>query len=247
MLAEIIEYKRSVIDSLPGVEFKREKPVIDVISSLREKPFITEVKKASPSMGDIDLYVSVTDQAKNYFEGGAGIISVLTDEKYFKGAYSDLYEVSKAVNLPVLCKDFIIDEKQIDNAYDSGADLILLIASVLSNEELKRLSSYAGGKGLEILFEIHDPEEVRNLEGVDVKLLGVNSRDLKTMEIDRSKAAETIKGIKGNFIKVAESGMSEAVHVREFKEAGAEAFLIGTGLMKSNNPKQKLKSFYKVL
>ncbi len=242
-LDKIIDYKISEVKSMKLLDVEREKPVISIISSLAEKPFIAEIKKTSPSAGVIKKDADIKAIAKAYKNGGAGAISVLTDSNYFNGSYSDLAEVSQAVNLPVLCKDFIVDKIQIENARRSGADCILLIAAVLEKNKLEDLSSIAFEAGLEVLFELHEIDEMKLIESINCKMVGVNSRNLKTFNIDLAHGASVIEKISAGYLRVAESGLNNVTDVQFMRKAGADAFLIGTALMKSDNPEIILRSF----
>ena len=243
MLEEIVENKKREIKNLKKFNKRRSRPIFDVEIFLKEKPIIAEVKQASPTLGDIK-FVNPVEQAQRYADAGAGAISVLTDKKYFKGSIDFLYEVAHNVALPVLCKDFIICERQVENAFLAGADFILLMATILDEEELKKLSDLAFDFGLNVLFEIHTLEEYEKLENIDVKLLGVNSRNLKTLEIDKDYAKNLMKDIPGDYLKVAESGIDSPLDLAMFKSAGADAFLIGSYLMKSENVELTIKELY---
>ncbi len=235
MLEKIIENKREELKSLEIYPHKRLKPVLSFVESLRTKPVIAEVKKASPSLGDINTEAVPADQAAAYERLGAGAVSVLCDKKFFKGSIYDLASVAAAVNLPVLCKDFIIDERQVQNAYNAGADCILLMASVLDKKALKYLAGKARALGLEILFEIHAEEEAEAVMECAPALVGVNNRNLKTLQIDMEYGARMLKSLRGSYLKVAESGMKTPSDVAMMRAAGADAFLIGSGLMSSDN------------
>lgn len=246
-LNEIIEHKRNEIRSLIPAERKRPRPVTDPLPHLREKPFITEIKKASPSRGSINRDVDITHQAESYERGGAGAVSILTDSRYFQGNYEYLTEASKAVKIPLLCKDFIMSEVQIDNAFAHGADFILLIASILNIRELYFLTRRARRYSMKVLYEIHDGEEFKKIKALDPEMVGVNSRDLTTFKINKEKAVDTIASLKGDFMIVAESGIETADDITNFRKAGADAFLIGTALMTADDPAGKLKEFYGAL
>jgi indole-3-glycerol phosphate synthase len=245
-LDKIIDTKRKEVENLTLLERERTRKIHDPLESLRQKPFITEIKKASPSAGDIDTDVDILRQAGTYRDNGAGAISVLTDTEYFKGSVNDLASVAEAVDIPLLCKDFIISEIQVENACRAGADFILLIAAVLNKDELEVLTTAAKSYGLEVLYEIHGIEELKKLEKLTPELIGVNSRNLKTFSIEKEKAAGVIGDLRreGDFLVVAESGIENSHDVRMFRDAGADAFLIGTALMKSGSPAEKLKEFY---
>ena len=246
-LKKILKHKKEEIKNLKILSKERSKEIVDPVSALKNKPFIAEVKKASPSMGDINTGIDIVFQAKQYERGGAGAISVLTDEKYFKGNISYLSNISDNVNIPTLCKDFIISEVQIENAYLSGADFILLIAAVLSSRELKVLTKKARELNLKVLYELHDIPEFKKIKKLDLELVGVNSRKLKTFSIDKKHASKVISNLNGDFLKVAESGIETSADIKLFKKNNADAFLIGTALMKAKDPIEKLKEFYKAI
>lgn len=234
MLDEIIANKRREMETLKTFPGRRTKPVLNFRESLRTKPIIAEVKKASPSLGDINTAADPVVQAKTYERLGAGAVSVLCDEKYFKGSINDLAAVAAEIKIPVLCKDFIIDEKQITNAYSAGADCVLLMASVLNKEEMLYLAKKARILGLEVLFEVHALEEIETVLACEPKLLGVNNRNLKTLEINIGYGAHMLDILNGDYMKVAESGMKKPMDVAMMRGAGADAFLIGSGLMASD-------------
>src|SRR4030042_167766 len=192
-LKEIVDHKREEIKTLKCVEMTRNRPVLNPLDYIVEKPFIAEIKKASPSHGDINRGVDIISQARMYEQGGAGAVSVLTDSRYFQGSFNFLTELSASVKLPLLCKDFILSEVQIDNAFMHGADFILLIAAILNVRELRILSTRAGRYSMKVLYELHDGNEFDKIKDLDPELVGVNSRDLKSFSIDKNKAMETIR------------------------------------------------------
>lgn len=241
MLSDIIAHKRIEVQQMTLLDAVRTKPVIPFAESLRTKPFIAEVKKASPSAGDINLDVDPVAQAKAYAEAGAGAVSVLTDKKYFKGDIAFLQAVSREIAVPVLCKDFIVAPVQIENAYRAGADVILLIAAALTAVEMAELTAVARSFGLGILYEIHELDELSSVLPLQPEVVGVNSRNLKTMQIDLRHAAEVIAQLPDGFIKVAESGIGTAEDVQMLSDAGANAFLVGSSLMRAENPKAALQ------
>ena len=245
-LAKIVEFKRKELETLELMDYVRDRGIHDPVASLRERPFIAEIKKKSPSMGEINSSVSIAGQAVKYARGGAGAISVLTDSNFFNGSFDFLYETGKNVAIPLLCKDFIISTLQIENAHRSGADFILLIAAILGEEELKSLTGRASDLNMKVLYEIHGLEEFDKIKNLNPEMVGVNSRNLRTFEIDLTSAAETIRALagKGSFMIIAESGISSADEVRYLKNSGAQAFLIGTSLMKSPDPEKKLHELY---
>jgi indole-3-glycerol phosphate synthase len=203
---------------------------------------IAEFKRASPSKGSINLSLDPASQAKNYEQGGAAAISVLTDAHFFKGSFHDLKAVSEAVNLPILCKDFIIDKIQIDFAKYYGANIILLIAAALTKDELADLYSYAKQQNLEVLVEVHDEEDVDKALSIRPQLIGINNRNLKTFEVDLEVTERLAPIIQSSdTLIISESGIfsrNDAIRVRT---AGVNGVLVGEALMRSENLPTSLK------
>jgi indole-3-glycerol phosphate synthase len=224
-----------------------EKSVLSLSKDLQNKPFgiIAEHKRRSPSKAVINQSFAVEEVVKGYENAGAAAISVLTDGKYFGGSLDDLLLARAAVNLPLLRKEFIVDEYQILEAKAHGADLILLIAAVLTRTEIKQLSEFAKSLGLEVLLEVHNLEELEKSLMPSLDLIGVNNRNLKTFEVslDTSKALAT--AIPDDFIKVSESGISHPDAVKELLPYGFKGFLIGENFMKTENPGEAAKEFIK--
>lgn len=241
VLDKILIQKKKEIETLTLPAEPRQKKVLGFRASLAVKPFICEVKKASPSLGDINTGADPVSVAKKYESMGAGAVSVLTDKEFFKGSFQFLQDVASAINIPVLCKDFIISEKQIDMAYACGADAVLLIAAALNSADYARLYAYAVSKGLDVLSEIHEAEEYDTIKDVNPMIVGVNARNLKTLEIDKAKAAEIISGLGPDKFRVAESGMNTGEDVGRMKKAGASAFLVGSSLMLAEDPEAVFK------
>ncbi|MCX8084829.1 MAG: indole-3-glycerol-phosphate synthase [Calditerrivibrio sp.] len=239
-LVEIVDYKREFIKGLKPVFLKRDKPVLDPVKFLSYRPIIAEFKKRSPSAGVIKEINDIIKQVKEYERLGAGMVSVLTDEKYFGGSFADLKKASDTLVIPTLCKDFIISEVQLDYAYVNGADAVLLIAAILSDGELERLCRYARGLSLHILLEVHTLEEYYRVRGLNVDLLGVNSRDLDTFVIDKKGAGEVISQVEHPFV-IAESGIDDESDIAFFRKAGAKGFLVGTALMRADNLEEHFK------
>lgn len=246
-LEEIIEYKKSILENLRNKTLpERKKAVLNPLNYLREKPFIMEIKKASPSKGVIDADIDVVKRAKDYERLNAGCISILTEDRFFKGSFNDLLAVSKNVEIPLLSKDFFIDECQLDIAYAYGADMVLLIVKILNGEKIERLYKKAKQLGLEVLFEVHTLWELNQIK--DYKgIIGVNSRNLEDFTIDKLNAARLLNKIPRDCFKVAESGIMTADDVAFFKKAGADAFLVGSHLMSSNNLESSVLELYKGL
>ncbi len=243
ILDQIIETKRMEIKGYSEVEGTREQfpEKTLLISHLQQRRgVIAEVKRASPSKGDISTDVDVVAQAKKYEAAGAAAISVLTDERYFKGSIEDLRKVAKVVSIPVLCKDFIVSEIQIDRAQSAGATIILLIVAALEKEELHRLFDYANSCGLEVLVEVHDENELASALELDAQLIGVNNRNLKTFDVSLERTVELAQQFPtdGNRVLISESGLQTKQDAAFVFERGASGVLVGEALMRAADPGQ---------
>lgn len=204
---------------------------------------ITEHKRRSPSKSVINNNHSVEDVAVGYQNAGACGISVLTDGKYFGGSLDDLLLAKASVNIPLLRKEFIIDEYQLLEAKAYGADAILLIAAVLTREEIKSLSKFAQSLALEVLLEIHNQEELEKAIMPSLDMIGVNNRNLKTFEVNLAYSKELAPKIPDEFIKVSESGISSVEAVNDLKQFGFQGFLMGEHFMKTDNPGKATSEF----
>ncbi len=202
---------------------------------------IAEVKKASPSKGVIREEFDPVEIARTYEENGATAISVLTDEKHFQGSLEYLKRIKEAVNLPILRKDFIIDEYQVYESRAAGADAVLLIAAVLGAEKLRALLNLCLVLGLAALVEVHDEEELKSALGAGAKLIGINNRDLKTFKTDLKTTIRLAPKASNGVVVVAESGIHTCDDIAKLKTAGATAFLIGEALMKEPDIGCKLR------
>ncbi|MED5276527.1 MAG: indole-3-glycerol phosphate synthase TrpC [Actinomycetota bacterium] len=194
---------------------------------------IAEIKKKSPSKGELASNLNPASLAKEYEKGGAAAISVLTDENNFAGSKEDLIAAAKEVKLPILRKDFTVDLKDICDTRIMGADAVLLIVSALDQVELKDFLDLSIELGLDPLVEVHDEKELERALAVDAKLIGVNQRDLKSFEVDPLKAINLISEIPANVTSVAESGIDSARSASALREAGYAALLVGELLVKS--------------
>ncbi|KPL57904.1 indole-3-glycerol phosphate synthase TrpC [Rossellomorea vietnamensis] len=213
------------------------------LKSAQTLQVIAEIKRASPSKGDIRTGVDPVKQAVAYEEAGACAISVLTDTPFFKGRMEDLANVRRAVSIPILCKDFIIDEIQIDRAKDAGADVILLIVAALKPPRLKELYSYASNLELEVLVEVHNEEEMVKALEVGATIIGVNNRNLKTFEVDLLITESLASMVKDReVVLISESGIKDEQDSGRVKDAGAQGILVGETLMKSNDPAATLSA-----
>jgi indole-3-glycerol phosphate synthase len=205
---------------------------------------IAEIKRGSPSKGLINEDIDVMEVARNYEKGGACAISVLTEETFFKGSLEDLRCVRAAVNLPILRKDFIIDEFQIFEAAEAGADAILLIVAALDAAELARLRGIAREEfGLDVLVEVHDANEMETAASVGADFIGVNNRNLHTFDVSLDVSRELIKHKPSGALMIAESGITSRGEILELKSLGFDGFLVGETLMRSGNPEKILEAW----
>ncbi|MBU2526774.1 MAG: indole-3-glycerol phosphate synthase TrpC [Bacteroidetes bacterium] len=222
-----------------------ERTALSLCENLKEKPFgiIAEHKRRSPSKAVINQSFSVEEVVKGYEDAAAAAISVLTDGKYFGGSLDDLILARASVNIPLLRKEFIVDEYQILEAKAHGADLILLIAAVLTRTEIKQLSEFAKGLGLEVLLEVHNREELQKAVMPGLDLIGVNNRNLKTFEVSIDTSKQLAADIPDDFTKVSESGISNVSSIKELMPFGFKGFLIGENFMKTDDPGGAAKEF----
>ena len=206
---------------------------------------ICEFKRRSPSNENINYISSLSDVVSGYEEAGAAGLSILTNKKYFDGDTQDIIDIRDISNLPILRKEFIISEYQVIEAKSIGSDAILLIASILSEEEIIGYSSLAKSIGLEVLLEIHSEDELYKISGDDIDIVGVNNRNLDTLEIDLNNSIELYGKIPSKFVKISESGISKVESILKLKELGYNGFLIGEKFMKTNNPMESAYNFIK--
>ncbi|MBP5242789.1 MAG: indole-3-glycerol phosphate synthase TrpC [Clostridia bacterium] len=197
--------------------------------------FICEVKKASPSKGVISADFPYLQIAKDYEEGGADCISCLTEPKWFLGSDKIFSEIRQAVSLPMLRKDFTVDEYQIYQSKLLGANAVLFILSLLEEDRLKKYFAIAEGLGMSALFECRNQEQIERAERVGARIIGVNNRNLRDFSVDGGKAGELKKSVSAGKIFVAESGIMSADDVRAQKSAGADAVLVGEFFMRAND------------
>jgi len=211
------------------------------LKSTKENPYkiIAEVKKASPSKGVIREDFNPIEIAKNYNEV-ADAMSILTEPHFFQGNLEYLKEINNFSKIPLLRKDFIVDEFQIAEAYFNGADFILLIAKALSVNELKKLFNFAKDIGLEVLFEIHDKDDLEKALEIGADIIGFNHRDLKTFKMDMDLSKKLIPLLPKEVIIVAESGISDFETIKRLHLNGVDAFLIGEHFMRQNDIKREV-------
>lgn len=241
-----IALKKSVIsiNQLENVDLFNAK-THSLSKSIINSPFgiIAEQKRRSPSKATINQSLSVEEVVKGYENAGASGISILTDSQYFGGSLDDLLIAKASVTTPLLRKEFIIDEYQILEAKANGADAILLIASVLTKREIKRLSEFAHAIALEVLLEVHNLEELEKGIMPSLDIIGVNNRNLKTFEVSLQNSIDLATQIPDEFVKISESGLSLIEDIQLLKNHGFQGFLIGENFMKTDNPGLALKQF----
>ena len=197
---------------------------------------ISEMKRASPSKGIIAEGANPVKQAKAYYEAGAACISVLTDQEFFKGSFEDLSAVADAVPIALLCKDFIIHETQIKRAKAAGANIILLIAAALNDEDLSKFYQLATELDLEVLCEVHNEEEMERVLKLDAKIIGINNRDLKTFTVDLSTTKRLANMVANpETVLISESGISNKHDAVDVAASGADVILVGETLMRAND------------
>jgi len=213
------------------------------------KPFpaiIAEFKRKSPSKGIINNTSQIDDVAKGYFIAGVSAMSILTDKDFFGGSINDLSSVAGLSLMPLLRKDFIIDEYQVIEARSAGASAILLIGSILSRKLSSELTRLAFSLGMEVLFEIHELKDLEVMEN-SVRIIGVNNRNLSSFKVDRKKSVDMLSHLPGTCLKIAESGFETPDEVQKMFTCGYNAFLIGERFMRSGNPGKSAAEFISAL
>lgn len=245
-----IQLKKSLIPISQlenSVLFKRK--TISISSKIKSSKsgIIAEHKRRSPSKEVINQKLSVEEVAKSYEKAGASALSVLTDGRFFGGSLDDLLLARASVNLPILRKDFIVDEYQIIETKAFGADVILLIAASLNRKKVEKFSSLAQSLGLEVLLEVHDLEELKEFMMPSVNLIGVNNRNLKTFEVSLETSKSLAEEIPSEFVKISESGIGSPHLVKELQKFDYQGFLIGETFMKTENPGKSAEEFIKEL
>lgn len=213
------------------------RPVLPVLRG-EDIAVIAEVKRRSPSKGDLASIPDPAALASAYEAGGAHVISVLTEERRFGGSLADLAAVRAAVDIPVLRKDFIVSSYQLWEARAYGADLVLLIVAALTQDALECLHERAESIGLSVLVEVHDADEVERALAAGARIIGVNSRDLRTLEVHREQFARVAPSIPDHIAKVAESGVRGPEDLLHYAKAGADAVLVGESLVTGRDPQE---------
>ncbi|WP_301110114.1 indole-3-glycerol phosphate synthase TrpC [Sporosarcina sp.] len=250
ILDKIIAQKKIEVEQLlasdvkfPGREITRPS-LYKSLRTAKQLQVISEMKRASPSKGLIAEGANPVRQAAAYYEAGAACISVLTDKEFFQGSFDDLAAVADTVPIPLLCKDFMIHEIQIDQAKSAGASVILLIVAALDDQTLGRLYTYANSLGLDVLVEVHNVEELQRALAIDAAIIGVNNRDLHTFEVDLAQTELIAKEFPFDEerVLISESGIWNAEDAERAAKAGASAVLVGESLMRSDSVKEALRA-----
>lgn len=251
-LDEIIAFKRREV-----AEAKQARPLARLERELKDRTpprgfaaairrpdklsLIAEIKKASPSAGPIRLGADVVEVARVYAGAGAQALSVLTDTQFFSGSLEDLKAVREKVSLPVLRKDFLLEEYQVVEAAAAGADAVLLIVAILERPVLKRLLALAGDLSLDALVEVHSEPELQQALEAQTQVIGVNNRDLGSLRVDLETTRRLMKQVPGTHVRVSESGIRLPADVEFVRAQGADAILVGEELMSSDDPAKKIK------
>jgi indole-3-glycerol phosphate synthase len=242
---DLAERKKRVGLNELMVKISSVKPAIDVLPSLQSSKLsvIAEVKRASPSKGALAKISDPAELALRYQAGGATAVSVLTEGRKFGGSLADLDAVRSAINIPILRKDFMVDDYQFFESRAHGADIVLLIVAALSDLQLSEFYAIGKSLGMQVLVETHTLEEVERALSLDPEIIGVNARDLTTLKIDLGAFDKLAKSIPAGKIKVAESGISSVAEVISYRNSGAEAILVGEALVKDGDPAQMIQNF----
>lgn len=224
---------------------EQRSPALPAAQRLLDAEFsiISEVKRSSPSKGALAEIADPAALASAYETGGAAVISVLTEQRRFGGSLADLDSVRQAVSIPVLRKDFMVDEYQVHEARTHGADVILLIVAALPDSELHNLNQLALSLGMSVLVEVHDEAELERALQLSPALLGINARNLKTLDVDLAHCHRMLGQIPDGIVAIAESGISSGDDVRAMAESGARAALIGEALVKSGDPAETVREW----
>lgn len=250
ILDEIVEYKRELLangyydkklEELKEVDVSSKPTFKESMDYSEELVVISEIKSKSPSLPELPPK-DLEQQVRDYEANGANAVSILTDEKYFGGSYERLQSLTTQTNLPVLCKDFVVDPIQIDVAKKAGASIILLIVNVLTDEQLRELYDYAQSLNLEALVEVHDKEELTRAYKLDSEIIGVNNRDLKRFVTNVQHTNEILKERKDGYYYISESGIHTVEDVESIVDSKIDGLLIGESLMKSDNLSEFLPS-----
>lgn len=258
ILDEIVQHKRKELEERKGLFPERllEQSVYFTAPTVSLRRYLTrpdksgiiaEFKRSSPSKGAINPYASVEKTTIGYMQAGASALSILTDKKFFGGKNEDLSTARKFNFCPILRKDFVLDPYQILEARAIGADVVLLIAAILSPKETRELANQARQQGMEVLLEVHNSEEIRSHLNEYIDLLGVNNRNLKTFEVNTNLSFDLAPHIPEGIIKVSESGISDPQLIVRLREAGYQGFLMGENFMRHSEPQRAAQEFIQQL
>ncbi len=233
--------KKTKIDYEKKIKIQKRRKFLEKLLINKKDKFnlIAEIKRASPSRGEICKKFELKEIALDYAEAGASCLSILTEENFFLGKLEYLSFVRNIVELPLLRKDFIIDEWQIYESYFFGADCILLILAIIDDNQASRFYEVAKELNLDVIVEVHDNDELQRALKLKVECIGINNRNLKTLKINLDTFKKLSKRIPENIIKLCESGIKNNTQVRRFSKEGADGFLVGESLMVSNNIKKQ--------
>lgn len=237
-LFPVQELEKSVCFKTPSASLKKS------LLNDEKEGIIAEYKRRSPSRGIINMDVSVEQTTSGYAKAGANALSILTDTEFFGGRNEDIISARKLNSIPILRKDFIVDEYQIIESKSIGADVILLLANVLSASEIKQFATTAKWLGLEVLLEIRDKSELKSVN-ILVDCVGVNNRNLKDFKVNVDPSFELAGLIPNEFLKISESGIDSVKTIYELKKVGFNGFLIGETFMKEKNPETACADFIK--
>ena len=229
-------------------KFADVSPVRDALAALRNRNFsiIAEVKRSSPSKGALADIPEPEVLAASYQEAGASVVSVLTEKRRFGGTLEDLSRVREQVTIPVLRKDFIVNEYLVRESRAYGADLLLLIVAALDNHQLSDYHSLGRELGMSVLVEVHDEAELERALNINPEIIGVNSRNLKTLEIDLANFQRLIPQIPDSIYRIAESGIATRSDVQIARDSGADAILVGESLVRAGSPESAIRDFLSV-
>ncbi len=252
-LQEILDHKKKEIELLhedyqPDIA-AMQKPRPSFAQALDNKPYlsvIAEIKRQSPSAGELNTRVDPLKQADIYQKNGAAAISVLTDRKFFGGDISILKEVAENTTIPVLCKEFILDPFQIDQARENGASAVLLISDILDDTELMSLYHYARDMEMDVLLEAHHPENIERCVELRAPIIGINNRNLRTFEIDLDHSIRVAPLLPDFAIKLSLSAVNTAEDAQRLVLAGYQGILAGSSLMRSEDPGELLRTWTKI-
>jgi indole-3-glycerol phosphate synthase len=255
ILEKIVVHKKQEVTAnkaTVSVEKLEQSPLFSrtcfsLINSIKTRNgIIAEFKRQSPSKGIINSNSQVQDVVLGYQQAGVSGVSVLTDKHFFGGSNQDLIQARTTIKIPILRKDFIISEYQIIEAKSIGADVILLIAAILDKKQIKAFTTLAHSLGLQVLLEVHNQEELDKYIS-EIKLVGINNRNLKTFEVDFENAISLSKQLPLDTLKIAESGINDYKNILKLKKHQFNGFLIGENFMKTSNPAQACYDFVQQL